>query len=159
MRRTLPLAAILAAAPLLDAAPARAQAPPPTALAAQRGAVTARLEAATQTKAGEGYRVDRAVDDATVIGKLGRAGSVVLELRLREGVQYWIPAGCDGGCDDLDLRVHSPEGQLLDEDVEADAVPVVSFTAPEGGLYLLTVTMSSCKAELCYFGFRVLARH
>ncbi|HEX8691741.1 MAG TPA: hypothetical protein VF746_04925 [Longimicrobium sp.] len=157
MRRTLLCAAILAAALPLHAAPARAQAPPTT-LATQRGAVTARLEAATQTKAGEGYRVDRAVDDATVIGKLGRAGSVVLELRLREGVQYWIPAGCDGGCDDLDLRVHSPEGELLDEDVEADAVPVVSFTAPESGLFLLTVTMSSCKAELCYFGFRVLAR-
>jgi hypothetical protein len=90
---------------------------------------------------------------------MANGGSVVLEVNLRAGMQYFIPAGCDADCDDLDLRVHSPGGEtVLDEDVEADDVPIVSFTAARTGPHLLTVMMSSCKTSLCYFGFRVLGK-
>jgi hypothetical protein len=148
MRRTLVLAAALA----VPAVPAAAQ-------NGDRALIAANLETATSLKTREGFTAERAVDGNTLIGMLQNGGSVVLEVNLRAGTQYFIPAGCDADCDDLDLRVHSPDGEtLLDEDVEADDVPIVSFTAARTGPHLLTVMMSSCKTSLCYFGFRVLGK-
>ena len=151
MRRTpIVLAAALLAA--VSASPAAAQ-------NGHRTVIAAQLDTVTAVKVRDGFSPERVVDGNTVIGMMGNGGSVVLEVNLRPGMQYFIPAGCDADCDDLDLRVHSPDGEtVLDEDVEADDVPIVSFTTTRGGPHLLTVMMSSCKASLCYFGFRVLAK-
>jgi hypothetical protein len=154
MRRTLLLAA--GAAAVLLSRPATAQ---NGNNASHRAVIASQLDATTRAKGAEGYGVERVVDAQTVVGMLPDRGSVVLELNLRSGVEYFIPAGCDADCDDLDLRVHAPGGEgMLDEDVEADDVPIISFTAPRSGPHLLTVTMSRCKTELCYFGFRVLGK-
>jgi|GEM_PF-1341491 len=151
MRRTL-IAFAAAAAAAASASPAAAQ-------NGHRGVITAQLDTITAVKAREGFAAERVLDGNTVVGMMANGGSVVLEVNLRAGTQYFIPAGCDGDCDDLDLRVHSPDGEtVLDEDVEADDVPLVSFTAARTGPHLLTVMMSSCKTSLCYFGFRVLAK-
>jgi len=151
MRRTpvVIAAAILAA---VSASPAAAQNGDRTLIAAQ-------LDDMTALKIRDGFSPERVVDGNTVIGMMANGGSVVLEVHLRPGTQYFIPAGCDTDCDDLDLRVHSPDGEtVLDEDVEADAAPVVAFTTTRGGPHLLTVMMSSCKTSLCYFGYRVLGK-
>lgn len=150
MRRTLIVAAAAFAA--LAAQPAHAQ-------NGHRAVVAAQLDTVTSLKSREGFTVERGSAGQTVIGMLRDQGSVVLEVNLRAGVQYWIAAGCDSDCEDLDLRLHSPQGQtVLDEDVEADDVPILSFTSDVAGPHLLTVMMSKCKTELCYFGYRVLAK-
>jgi hypothetical protein len=124
-----------------------------------RGLIAAQLDTLAQGKTREGFAAERVVDGNTVIGMMANGGSVVLEVNLRAGSQYYIPASCDADCDDLDLRVHSPGGEaVLDEDMEADDIPIVAFTAARTGPHLLTVMMSSCKTSLCYFGFRVLAK-
>jgi hypothetical protein len=66
---------------------------------------------------------------------------------------------CDSDCQDLDLRAHWPGGnQVLAEDVNTDDVPILTFVAPSDGPHPITVVMSDCRTELCYFGVRVLAR-
>ncbi len=110
--------------------------------------------------AGQGYRSEARVFDArSMIGMLPRGGAVVVEANLRAGVRYTVVGVCDSDCVDLDLRVHAPGGdQVLDEDVNTDDVPLLTFVAPADGPHPITVVMSDCRTELCYFGVRVMAR-
>jgi hypothetical protein len=122
--------------------------------------VLASLRDASREAADRGYRAEPRVFDArSMVGMLPRGGVVVLEATLRERGRYAIVGVCDTDCHDLDLRVHAPvEGEMLDEDVNTDAVPVVTFVAPRDGTYAITVVMSDCRAELCRFAVKVLAR-
>lgn len=135
----------------------------PRAAAAQDATREAILDLLNQGSAQlqqEGYTGDvRAFDSRVLVGMLPRGGSVVLEANLRAGVRYTIIGVCDADCVDLDLRAHAPDGQaVLDEDVQTDDVPVLTFTATETGPHPLAIIMSECRADLCYFGVKVLAR-
>jgi len=151
MRRILLLAALAA----LVSVPARAQAQP-----AQRDTVVRLLQDAAREAAQDGYRESpRVFDSRSVVGMLPDGGSVMLEANLRAGVRYTVVGVCDAECVDLDLRVHAPGGEeVLDEDVSTDDVPVLTFIAEETGPHPISVIMSECRADLCYFGLRVLAR-
>lgn len=128
--------------------------------AAHRDAVASLLQDASRGASVEGYReAPRVFDSRSVMGMLSRGGSVVLEANLRAGVRYTVVAVCDAECVDLDLRAHAPGHEdVLDEDVSTDDVPVLSFTATRDGPHPITVIMSECRAELCYFGLKVLSR-
>lgn len=141
-----------AAALLSAAAPARAQ--------THRNTILRQLDAVVPQQRARGFAPDaRVLGGGTVVGLLPADGYVLLEIPLRAGAQYFIIAGCDADCDDLDLRALGTNGRtVLDEDVGDDDVPVVSFTARETGPHLLTVSMASCRTELCYFGVRVFSR-
>ena len=151
MRSIVLLAAL--AALLLAAVPASAQSD-------HRSAVLDLLRGASREAAGQGYRTEPRVFDArSMVGMLPPGGAVVLEANLRAGVRYTVVGVCDSDCADLDLRAHSPGGNVvLGEDVNTDDVPVVSFVARDDGPHPITVVMSECRTELCYFGVRVLAR-
>lgn len=151
MRRILSSLAVLALP--FAAAPALAQSD-------HRSSVVDLLRQASQEVAGQGYRNEPRVFDArSLIGMLPRGGAVVLEATLRAGVRYTVLGVCDSDCVDLDLRAHAPGGdRVLDEDVNTDDVPILTFVAPEDGPHPITVVMSDCRTELCYFGVRVLAR-
>ena len=125
-----------------------------------RNVVVAQLDTFAVVKGRDGYRADPApAGRDAVVGMLRGGGSVILEIRLQAGKQYFIGAGCDTDCSDLDLRALSSDGEtVLDEDVGEDDVPIVSFTARTGGLYLLAVMMPACSTDLCYFGFKVMSK-
>ncbi len=146
------LAALAGLLTLLPARRAEAQ--------GHRQVVVAQLDTVTVVKGRDGFRADPApAGRDAVIGMLRGGGSVILELRLQAGKQYFIAAGCDTDCSDLDLRALSSDGQtVLDEDVGDDDVPIVSFTARTSGPHLLSVMMPSCSTDLCYFGFKVLSK-
>jgi hypothetical protein len=148
MKRT--FFALLAAS--FAALPAAAQTP--------RQAVLAELDTASRAVASRGFVPDtRAIGRETMVGELPRDGSVRLEVSLRAGRRYRVVAGCGPGCDDLDLRAFGAAGDhVLDEDTEADARPVLSFTADATGPHLLSVTMAGCRTEYCAFGIRILSR-
>ena len=133
-----------------------------TALPAQshRQVIIRQLEAVTAQKTGDGYAVDRrAIGGESLIGLLPGRGSVMLEINLRAGQDYFIAAGCDTDCDDLDLRVLAGDMEtVLDEDTAGDDVPILSFTARETGPHLLAIMMPTCNTDLCYFGVTVLAK-
>lgn len=145
---------------LFAAASAAAVAAFPAAAQTPRQAVLTELEAASAAPASAGYVPDaRAAGRATLMGQLPRDGTVRLELTLRAGRRYRIVAACDPECDDLDLRALAADGEaVLDEDVEADARPLLSFVADATGPHLLSVTMAGCRAAFCAFGVRVLSR-
>lgn len=125
-----------------------------------RSAVVDLLRQASEEAAEQGYRAGTRVFDArSLIGMLPRGGAVVLEANLRAGVRYTVLGVCDSDCVDLDLRAHAPDGdEVLDEDVNTDDVPLLTFVAAADGPHPITVVMSDCRTELCYFGVRVLAR-
>ena len=122
-----------------------------------RGTITKQLEAAAGRAATSGFRIDNGViDRQMVIGALPDDGSVYLELNLTGGNEYFIVAGCDQDCSDLDTRIYPQDSDdSIDEDIEDDDVPVLSFTAPKTGRYLLQVSMAECDESLCYFGYQV----
>lgn len=134
----------------------------PAAASAQthRNTILRQLDAVVAQQRARGFTVDaRVLGGGTVVGLLPAQGLVMLELPLRAGAQYFIVGGCDADCDDLDLRAVGRDVRtVLDEDVGDDDVPVISFTARETGPHLLTVSMASCKTDLCYFGVRVFSR-
>ena len=134
----------------------------PSLAAAQthRAVILTQLDTVTALKRSEGYAVHgAALPSGSMIGLLRNEGAVFVEVMLQAGREYFIPGGCDNDCDDLDLRITAPNSEtVLDEDVEDDDVPILSFRARETGPHLLLVSMASCSEELCYFGFRVLTK-
>jgi hypothetical protein len=152
MRSLFPFLAATAALVFVPGA-ARAQ-------ASHRDAVLELLQDATRGATEDGFRsASRVFDTRSVVGMLPRGGSVMLEANLRAGVRYTVVAVCDGQCTDLDLRAHAPGGdEVLDEDVSTDALPVLTFTAAVTGPHPVSVIMSECRTDLCYFGLRVLSR-
>jgi hypothetical protein len=142
-------AALFAAA---FAVPAAAQTP--------RQAIMAELDTATRAVTARGFVPDAlAIGRASLMGELPRGGSVRLELNLRAGRRYSVVAGCGPSCDDLDLRAFAADAaEILAEDVEADARPVLTFVADATGPHLLSVTMAGCRTDFCAFGLRILSR-
>ena len=153
MRLPFLLAAIVAG--VVAATPAHAQGNPTN----HRAVISGQLDHATKAKGEEGFRVEDVNDPQSVIGLLPRQGAVILEVNLRANVEYFVFAGCDTDCDDLDLRLNAPgESDPVAADVGDDDIPILSFTAKQTGPHLLTVRMASCNVDLCYFGYRVLAK-
>lgn len=159
MRRTLTRRSLLAAATVFAAALTSAPATAQDAPNRHRAVITTQLDKALEVKRTEGFAAEPSIDSKTMIGMLPNRGAVILEITLRSGVEYFISAGCDADCDDLDLSLHAPGDQAaMAKDVEDDDVPLLAFTAARAGPHLLTVSMASCKTEMCYFGFRVLGK-
>ena len=131
--------------------------PDPAAAQDFRATITRQLEAAAGQASTGGYRIDaNVIDRQMVIGALPDDGSVYLELNLTGGVEYFIAAGCDEDCSDLDTRIYpAGENDAIDEDIEDDDVPMLAFTAPRNGRYLLHVSMAECDESICYFGYQV----
>jgi hypothetical protein len=88
-------------------------------------------------------------------GLLREGTSATVRLRLDAGVTYMVTGACDSDCDDVDLRIFSPRGSLLDSDLANDDFPVVHVTPRVSGEYTVRVTMASCDTGLCYYSFGV----
>lgn len=105
----------------------------------------------------------RNLDYSDGVVAMRRGDLHVFERHLVGGVQYRFIGACDNECEDVDLAlldisgapVLDAEGQPI-EDVLVDNYPVVVFTPPSDGRYLLQLHMYACSAEPCYAGVRVL---
>jgi S1-C subfamily serine protease len=91
----------------------------------------------------------------TVRGVLAEGETADHPTSLAAGKRYIIAGYCDGGCADLDLALVGPDGATTASDVLADDHPSLSFEAPEGGRYILTVSMASCQRTRCSYGIRL----
>ena len=145
--------------PLLPVAFAAALLALPRAAEAQdhRSTVVAQLQATAATVAQSGFRPESSVFDRdVVVGALAQGASSMLEVNLTAGVSYFIAGACDGDCDDLDLRIFSVDSTTpVAEDTADDDAPMLNFTAPKSGRYMLSVDMAKCSESICYYGFRV----
>jgi hypothetical protein len=130
----------------------------PTAGAAQdfRSVVISQLDAAAQQIRGGGFRPDGSIFDRDVlIGMIPDGASAYMEVSLTAGSRYFFAAACDQDCSDLDLRLFQPgANEPFQQDVETDDTPVLLFTAPVSGRYLLAIDMAQCGTRMCYYGFR-----
>lgn len=111
--------------------------------------------------AGELVRADGQTDANVlsrnqVIGVLEDGATSYVEVTLEGGTEYFFAGACDQDCADLDLRLYlADDFEEVASDVATDDVPLLSFTAPSSGAYLLGVDMADCEEEICYYGFRV----
>ncbi len=123
-----------------------------------RGLVVAQLDDAMRAGEKHGFAPDQtAVSREQVIGMLPGESSAMFEVVLAQGATYLITAACDQDCGDLDLGLYL-DGSLVAQDIEDDDVPVLEFTASQGGAYMLDVRMVTCETNQCFFGFRVLRK-
>ena len=134
----------------------------PRAGAAQdyRATVLAQLDAAARPVVQGGFRLEPSVfDRQAMVGALAKGASSMLEVTLVGGVSYFIAAACDEDCSDLDLRIFSADSTTpVAEDTKEDDYPMLTFTAPKSGRYMLAVDMAECKESTCYYGFRVFRK-
>lgn len=134
----------------------------PRAGAAQdfRATVLSQLDAAARPVVQNGFRVEPSVFERdAVVGGLAQGASSFLELSLQGGVSYFIAAACDQDCSDLDLRLFpSDNATAVAEDTGEDDYPMINFTAPKSGRYMLAVDMPKCGGSICYYGFRVFRK-
>lgn len=77
---------------------------------------------------------------------------------LEAGQEYQIVGVCDNDCTDIDLRLYDPSGNLVDEDVLEDDVPVVTVTPDQAGQYAIDGIMYECQTDFCYIGLAAWAR-
>lgn len=130
-----------------------------TLMAQSRQTVISQIEFATSIFTEDGFFVDRtpAGSDMT-IGLLNHESRAYLEIRLEEGRDYVISGACDEDCSDLDLQLLSSSGDLINQDIDLDDVPILSFSPTSTGSYLLGIIMADCDTEICYFGYRIFKR-
>lgn len=84
-------------------------------------------------------------------GSLAHGRNRVHSVTLRGGVEYTFVGACDRDCSDLDLQLFDQNGNLIDQDVLTDDVPVVSVTPEWTGRFSLKVIMASCSVSPCVY--------
>lgn len=95
-----------------------------------------------------------------VTGSLAEGEVETVKAVLQGGASYTILGVCDNDCADLDLRLRSRNGNVLDADIETDDFPLVQATvAGDGSItFDLEVIMASCSVEPCRYGVAVFER-
>ncbi len=80
-------------------------------------------------------------------------------VNLTANTPYTIIGACDGDCTNIDIElIDMRTGGVVSSDMLPDDYPVVSFTAPADGAYLVRLLMQTCTVAPCYAGGRVLTQ-
>jgi len=76
---------------------------------------------------------------------------------LAGGSSYRIVGACDGDCTNFDIElIDASTGGVVASDMLPDDFPVVNFTAPADGQYIVRSLMQACSVAPCFAGTRVL---
>jgi hypothetical protein len=100
-----------------------------------------------------GFHVDSPIRQ----GALAASASERVTVHVRGGGLTQIVAVCDTDCSDLDLLLYDRLGNLIDKDLQADDVPIVSRQGGEGDL-TLEVRMVKCSTDPCRYGIRAYTK-
>ena len=93
-----------------------------------------------------------------VMGSLRVDGTDGWTFPFRADREYIITGACDNDCANVDLVLKDPDGKVVAEDAKADDTPVLVLKGARDGKYTIEVTIKSCKASPCYFGFGVFVK-
>ncbi|SOD03109.1 hypothetical protein SAMN05216486_10823 [bacterium JGI 053] len=93
-----------------------------------------------------------------LVGSLTPRATTMLQMNLQAGRRYRLFGVCDNDCSDLDLRLVDPSGAAVAEDVAADDVPIVAYTAQRSGSYRVQVIMTTCSVSPCRYGVSLYGR-
>jgi hypothetical protein len=91
-------------------------------------------------------------------GALASGGVAALPLTLRAGQEVRIAGVCDEACEDLDLRILNPRGEIVGSDTRGNDHPVVDLRAEMFGPHTIQVDMARCDAPRCRFAVNVYTR-
>jgi hypothetical protein len=91
-------------------------------------------------------------------GSLASSRAAQLPLTLRAGQEIRIVGVCDESCNDLDIRVLDPRGEIVAQDVRGNDHPVVDLRAEMFGQHTIEVGMIDCDAPRCRFAVNVYTR-
>jgi len=116
--------------------------------------VRAILDAFSEAVAEQGYTAT----GEDWVSALGASETEEQVVTLGGGADYAIVAVCDEDCDDMDLAVYDPNGNMVDEDVESDANPVLEINGARSGQYRVEVRMYQCSSEPCYYAMGLYKR-
>ena len=72
--------------------------------------------------------------------------------------RYVVAGRCDGDCADLDLRLTTSSGAVVDNDQLPDSHPEVSVRPSRTRNYSVEVEMYRCRVEPCYYGIALFER-
>lgn len=146
-RRALLLGFVAAAGAASFAQPARAQ--------DQWAQQIQRLfDKANEQMQSNGYRPDSAIQQ----GALRASGSERITIHVSGGGNPTEIMGlCDTDCSDMDLVLYDRAGNVLDKDLQADDVPIVTWRGGEADLSL-EVRMIKCKTDPCRYGVRAYTK-
>lgn len=76
---------------------------------------------------------------------------------LTAGAAYMVVGACDGDCTNYDIElIDMRTGGVVASDVLPDDFPVVTFSPPANGEYMVRSMMLACSVAPCYAGTRVL---
>ena len=91
-------------------------------------------------------------------GSLANSRAAQLPLTLRAGQEIRIVGVCDETCNDLDIRVLNPRGEIVAQDVRGNDHPVVDLRAEMFGQHTIEVGMIDCRAPRCRYAVNVYTR-
>lgn len=94
---------------------------------------------------------DRRAIGNVIIGRLKAGEETVLPLDVTGAHRAMVFGSCDDDCSDLDLRVATEDGRLVDLDEDPDAEPMVSIPRRTMGKLRLRVRMEECASSSCTF--------
>ena len=85
------------------------------------------------------------------VGRLKQGQEATILLDVTGAHDATILAACDLQCSDLDLRLVTADGRLIDLDEDEDSIPRVSVAARKPEKLQLKVRMKSCATSRCTF--------
>ncbi|MFN3465349.1 MAG: hypothetical protein ACK4X1_14875 [Terricaulis sp.] len=91
-------------------------------------------------------------------GTLASNRAAQLPLTLRAGQEIRVVGVCDQACNDLDLRILNPRGDIIALDTRSNARPVVDVRAEMFGRHTIEVGMLDCDAPRCRYAVNVYTR-
>jgi hypothetical protein len=81
-----------------------------------------------------------------------------LVMDLTANTPYTFVGACDGDCTNVDIELISmTTGGVVASDTLPDDYPVVNFTPPANGQYMVRTMLQNCTVAPCYVGMRALA--
>ena len=93
-----------------------------------------------------------------IFGKLDDDGEDTWTFYLSRRTDYIVSGACDNDCNDLDLRLKTASGTVVDRDEEPGYWPEVSVTPTRSQSYSIEVEMYDCDSEPCYYGIAVFEK-
>lgn len=106
----------------------------------------------------EDFERDSQADWIGALRRPGQSRQVDHVVQLEAGKTYRIIGSCDTDCDNMDMQVFSPTGEMVGEDIGFSDRPYVEVTPEVTGAFRVHPWVVTCRARPCYGGVRVLVR-
>ncbi len=90
-----------------------------------------------------------------VTGELDEDDIEIIEFKLDPTRKYLVYGACDDECSALSLQAQDADGNIVSDDSDEDAIPILQIQVGEGKLLKVIVSMDACDDEPCTFGIGI----